>query len=690
MQRYHGQQEKLRSNYNDEGRFGRRYFCTRPYWDTLPAYDSSIPVPYYKETVGLRIVDLKGIGLFILNNPQVTSKGLWETKTCTGYSLEREFVNKSVYFEKNVYNLWNPIAPQDTVLGILMERFPTWSVGTVDDDLVGKYRSLDETNDNGYNVMKSTLQDAYGCIFDFDTYKRRVNVRSVNRDPATLPISMSLHNLIKELEVNEDDDNIATCLTVRGADGVDVSDVNPMGGSKIYDFDYIMTGVNFTPEEIRKYRSWKDHFTAMQEPFYNLTVEQALKESQAAAESARLTDIQGELKALEGVQATWIELLASHNYSGKTLEDGTPADEAGVQRELSRVNEKIKAKKQEIAAQQAVVDDAKAKADKLQAERQAIVDSCQLSAFFTGAELLKLDPYIKENEIEESSFAAANVKNYNVKDLSSVVTNATVTVEGKQTGDGKAAITATGRTGSVIYSSAGGRLSFASKDEALTAELIRMSVEVQKDNSFTLSAYLSSGGVTRGGEAETFPSGTLVLTGASSSVKDNGTKLVLNISEARFYFTQNVTEWERRSVAWDLLQYGQEVLKKVSQPSYHFNIKSVNFLVAEEFEPFKNALSLGERVYLRLNGDQLLRPVVIGVTHDFDRPENFELEFSSKYSTSDQSFQLVDLLEQSVSMGKKLDVSREVYDMDMDEISAWIDTLCDMSRVVNAPTGKAG
>lgn len=114
-------------------------------------------------------------------------------------------------------------------------------------------------------------------------------------------------------------------------------------------------------------------------------------------------------------------------------------------------------------------------------------------------------------------------------------------------------------------------------------------------------------------------------------------------------------------MAWDLFQYGQEVLEKVSQPSYSFTVDSADFLVMDEFEAFKNALSLGKRVYLKLDDGRVLTPLLLGFSHTFDEQSGLTLEFSNKFTSNDENDRLVDLLEQSVSMGKKLDLSREVY-----------------------------
>ncbi|MBR1948992.1 MAG: ribonuclease J, partial [Alphaproteobacteria bacterium] len=43
----------------------------------------------------------------------------------------------------------------------------SWSVGTVDSSLIGKYRTYEVSEENLYNFIKNTLQQSYSCIFDF-------------------------------------------------------------------------------------------------------------------------------------------------------------------------------------------------------------------------------------------------------------------------------------------------------------------------------------------------------------------------------------------------------------------------------------------------------------------------------------------------------------------------------------------
>ncbi len=57
----------------------------------------------------------------------------------------------------------------------------------------------------------------------------------------------------------------------------------------------------------------------------------------------------------------------------------------------------------------------------------------------------------------------------------------------------------------------------------------------------------------------------------------------------------------------------------------------------------------------------VLRPIAIGVHFSYDDPESMDLLFSDSYTSGDSTFRLVDLLEQSISMGKNVEMSKFIY-----------------------------
>ena len=234
----------------------------------IPANVDGVDTPFYSSVIGMRIVDVQNIGQFILINPSETSDGVKKAKSCKGYSLEYEFTFKKITLESNTYNFWNPVAPEGTLLGIILELMPSWKVGYVDPSLIGRYRTFDVSDENLYNFIKGTVQNSYSCIFDFDTYPREVNVREASSVVPTNPVFISNDNLAKEISVDEDTENIVTRLDVNGADGVSIRDVNPSGTNTIIDLGYFMTLDNFDQSVIDKYNAWKARYENYQLPYY--------------------------------------------------------------------------------------------------------------------------------------------------------------------------------------------------------------------------------------------------------------------------------------------------------------------------------------------------------------------------------------------------------------------------------------
>lgn len=182
----------------------------------------------YDLLTGMRVVDVQGYGQFILQNPEENDNGIIKKKSCKAYSLEQELSDKEINLEEGTYCFWNPFTPDSSILSIIIETVPSWTIGTVSNDLIGKYRTFSVNGKGIYDWMRSDLQEKYECIFDFDTYERKINVRSVKDIISTKPVYLSTNNLIKEIDIKENTDDLITALDVYGADGVDIRSVNPM------------------------------------------------------------------------------------------------------------------------------------------------------------------------------------------------------------------------------------------------------------------------------------------------------------------------------------------------------------------------------------------------------------------------------------------------------------------------------
>lgn len=634
----------------------------------VPAQVDGVDTPHYDAVIGMRIIELQDIGQFILINPKEVGDGVKKIKYCKAYSLEYEFTFKKLSLASSTYNFWNPVTPDSTLMQIILELMPSWSLGYIDSELVGKYRTFEVSDENLYNFIKGTIQESYNCIFDFDTMTRRINVKSAKSTVPTNPVYISNGNLAEEITVEENTENIVTRLDVNGADGVTIRDVNPMGTNQIINLDYFMNTDNFDAALIEKYWSWKDTYKNYQQQYYNLSVEYALQIMRKTTEQAALVELEHEMTSLENQQAVIIQAIASN------LEQ---------QSSLNAINRQISSKQAEIKAKKAEIEDIEADAAAVYAQLVEINKLTKFESFFTKEEYLQLDRYIKDDSVSESSFVVQTTDSYTDEDVGNSIANKRISISGASISK------VTNAQKKDIYDIKGGRVT----SDFIDAEIISAAFERATDNSFVMTAYLGAGttGDTR------FPKGCFSITGKVSSVSHdltadseapdmmNGTKLSVTIANGYLYFTRNTSEYEKRAVAWDLFEYGNEILTKISQPAYTFSITSSNFLGIDEFVKFKNKLRHGEKIYVGISEDETLAPICIGLKFEFASPDSLSLEFSDTYVSSDSSFLLADLLEQSVSMGKSVDLNKYSYSAFMDsgastKVKDFMTTALDVSK----------
>ena len=643
----------------------------------IPAYVDGIKTPHYDEIIGMRIIDMIGWGRFILINPSLKNDGVKEIKSCKAYSLEYELTYKKFFLEESTYSLWNPLSPDDTILGMIMAELPSWNVGVVDDDLINKYRTLSSDNTNIYNFIKSTLQQLYGCIFDFDTYTRTINVRSTANEAVSKPIYLSMDNLVKEIQIDEDTESIVTALDVCGGEDVDIRSVNPMGTNMIYNLDYFMNTTQFDQSLIDKWNSWKQSFEANQLTYYNISIERMLKTSAILTEQAALSDLKNiKLASLENERSVYVEYLAQHT-------DKSSKDYSDFQAKLKDVNKRISKVKDEIATQEEIIDTLKESESELADKLIAIQKRVAFDKFFTQDELIIIDRYFKEESIEESSFVVAEVDSYSDSDISNSISNVRVSFTNTKFAK------VTTDSGKVMYTVDGGNINIASEATALSAKVVSACLERNDDETMGLSVFLNKGAI---GEAS-FPSGCISITGKASPISTSGgTGISFTVSTGNMYFTRNTTDYEKHSVSWDLFEYGKQTLKSLAYPSYTFSVSSANFMTIDDFIGFVKQLELGQKIYLNTDSS-VLQPIFIGLDIDFENLSSLSLQFSDKYSSSDSSFKLVELLDQSISMGKTVDANKMSYAAFVDSgastmVKEFMDSALDVAK--NAILSSSG
>jgi len=601
----------------------------------LPAYVNGEATPFYEDTVGMRVIDIDEIGQFILTNPKETGEGATLKKSLTGYSLEYEFTYKKISLEEGTYRFYDASGQTESVMSIIMDLMPSWSIGTVPNAIAIKYRTFELNNENLYNFMKNTLQETYGCVFEFDTRNRVVNVRDINEQPSEQPVYLSQRNLIKELEIEENTEDIVTRLDVNGADGVNIRDCNPGGTNKIIDLSYFMTTDNFTSSLIEKYNAWKTLYEAERPAFFDMTVQYTLRMMQYTAEEAKLTDMKNDLAGLETQRGVVIQAIAE----GLQTED-----------DLLLINIQIEMQEAAIEEQGQVLVDINTQLSSLVSALTDIRNRCNFENYFEDYELLAMDRYIRDGEITESSFVADVASTYlsegTGQSMDSLEIGVTQSTTGSDIEDED------GHTSTFLD----GALTIGN---VLTAQIVSATFEC-KSGKLILTATLGAGNTREG---EEFESACVTVTGRCSNYRYiEGSGVLLTATDAYSYFSLNANEYKRRKVAMDLYEYGTEVLASISQPTYNFSLSAANFFALDEYVAFKNKLELGQRVYIEVEDGRVITPICIGVKFNLNDPTTFDMEFGSSYKSMESAFQLTDLLEQSVSMGRTVELSRFTYE----------------------------
>lgn len=603
-----------------------------------PAYDNGEKLDEYDLLTSMRIIDVEGYGQFILQKPIENDDTVKKVKSCKAYSLEYELSGKKITLEEGTYNFWNPLSPESTIIGIILSEVPSWKIGNVSSDLIGKYRTYSVNDQTIYNFMKSDLQEAYGCIFDFDTYTRTIHVRSINDLLTTKAVYLSSKNLLNSIEIEENIEALVTALDVHGADDLDIRSVNPMGTNKIYNLDAYMKETYFSEEMITQWQKWKQTFDSYQQTYFDMSVEQIMLISQLVTENAVLTDLEGELSGLESKKATLVQGVAMDN---------------SLQDDLDAVKSEISAKEKEINNQKnVVIVPIENKITALTNQLKNINQLTAFSAFFSEEQIAVLDRYFKCGSLTDSTFVATTTDSYStdgitVRGFSAIfnLSNLTTLTKTEYTAD------------KTFYAIRGGKIETSNADFTLNSEIVRGTLEVNSDKTFVLSLYLNDGKLN--GNTD-FSGATLSMTGTVASVSSTSNTLQFKTTAASVYFTRNVTEYQKQSIAMELYDYAVERLNKLSSPTFYFTVDSANFLALDDFTEFAKQFELGERVYLHID-DEVLEPIAMSVSIEFDDLPSFQIDFSDNYNQNDKTFTLEGILDQAISSSNSLDLNQYNY-----------------------------
>lgn len=624
----------------------------------VPRHSDGKINPIYHLLTSYKMLFTEQFGIYILQRPTTSGDGVSEVKHITGYSIEQLFEKKILFLEEGTYNFWNPVQPEDTILGRVLELDTTWSIGYVDPKLIGSYRTFDEYDSDVLSFCYGSAMEKYNCTIVFDVYAKTISAYDAGKSRGTVPIYLSYQNLVDAVDLEELSDDMVTKLHLYGSDDLSIREANPIGTDYMVDLSYFISNGDFdliaegsTTTLAEKVKSWNVAIKSNQTHYTNLVAARASRTAQRLAEEVTLSELKGDLEVLTTQQSVIIQAIALET---------TTAGKVTQQQKLEEINGKISAKNAEISSQEAVISNLQAEIDRYAADIKEITEQLSISKYFSAAEQKILNLYLIEGEVAEETFVATDVDTSASGAMSALQGKVTLT---------ESDIARASLNGKNMYAIAGGSLKITSVK--LTADIVRGTLEVNPStNAYVLTVYM---GATVYGE-HNFPSGLITASGTLSQLEsdirpiqtdgvteDKGSQLSFVAGTSKLFFTVNVNEYQRYSVAQELYAFGEELLTEWAWPIYEFSIDTANFLFQQKFEPFVNRLEFGKSIYLNIGDDGIIEPKLIGLALDFENPENLTLIFSNRFQKRDVVANWLNDINKTSSSSRSFDTSKYLY-----------------------------
>lgn len=151
--------------------------------------------PFYDKIEALRLIYLENFGYFEIQDPEIFSDGIKETKTITAYSLEYRLSQK--YLEDFNINtgevnslevieavggkiipitLVNTTNKNLSLTDLTLEKIYDWSWGHIDGSLETMSRQFEISRASVYDFIVQDICEKFNCYASFDTINNKINL----------------------------------------------------------------------------------------------------------------------------------------------------------------------------------------------------------------------------------------------------------------------------------------------------------------------------------------------------------------------------------------------------------------------------------------------------------------------------------------------------------------------------------
>ncbi len=387
---------------------------------TTYLYNDTIKNDLYDTICELQYIEVPEEGRFIISSVQIQSEGTeYENKQCVAISEEVILAQK--YLENFTINmgstesidgvsLYNLSDPHKSLLHLALEKYPDWTIGHVDTELYTMQRCFEITKQDVYSFFTSTVSKAFQCVFIFDTLNHRINVYKESSVGEDTNIYISYNNLLKNTNISSSTDDIKTCLTVLGADELNLREVN-IGYDKIYNLEYFHDLKYMSSGLYEAYENWKkkwntnvkayEDLITQYQGYYNQIHFLEHEKMPSSSESTNwseygLIPLKEQLSSYENKQSIMIK-------AGQ----GAPGHKDYTSLYLPCFNS-IQTITSQIKIIEKQIADLKKQQKSVETQMNNIISSVSMENNFTAQQRKELSKFIREDELSSSNFVVTD------------------------------------------------------------------------------------------------------------------------------------------------------------------------------------------------------------------------------------------------------------------------------------------
>lgn len=361
----------------------------------------------YNSIKNRRLLFVGDLGFFVISDVVDGIRDGVYYKDVSARSADAEFEQKIIPFIENGTYKFYSSGGEVGLFNMIMGMMPLWDVAEVSGAVAERYRTFNDVDltKNCLSFLIEEMQEAYECIFVFDTKNRKVSVFDRAEYVKTTSIHLTKDDFLNEIDVTESADDLYTAITVFGGDNdVSVAAVNPLGTSTIYDFSYYL---DWMSEGLRnKVVSWSTLVESERANYVskNLSYYDKLEEVvNLRAEIDRInTYIDLYKRCRDNVVA---ERGNSTVYSYNSTLERIGATPIGIGNEIAvtvaNIDSLIGGYMSQGAAAQASLNTAETQLNTIRGQIDAIVSSVSIVDYFTPTEYRELSNYIFEGEYKD-------------------------------------------------------------------------------------------------------------------------------------------------------------------------------------------------------------------------------------------------------------------------------------------------